>query len=91
MSSAYNNIYEMSYIPCAHKDHNAALEDGNAIRNVDGKVVGGGIMINGKCVPTSNQKIFAINGFAGGVRYTASVVPSATNAHTAIAAARNHL
>ena len=90
MSSVYNSVFEMSHIPCAHPGYNNMLEDGTAKRNVDGKVISNGISIDGKCHKLPHQ-IWAITGFAGGVRYGGPAVSTANNVHTATAAARNHL
>lgn len=90
MSSLSNSFYEMANIPCAHPDHNNALEDGHATRNVDGKVVGNGTIINGKCVPNSSQRIFSINGF-NPVRYSGSRTATANNAQTAYHATAQRL
>lgn len=89
MSSLSNSFYEMANIPCAHPDHNNALEDGKAVRTVDGKVVSNGIIVNGKCITTS-QNIFAVSGF-NPIRYSASRVPTANNAQTALAATKQRL
>jgi hypothetical protein len=90
MSSQSTSFYEMASIPCAHPDHNNSLEDGHALRTVDGKVVSNGIIVNGKCIPNSSQRIFAISGF-NPVRYSGSYTSTANNAHTAKAATSQRL
>lgn len=90
MSSISGMNYEMMHIPCAHPQHHNGLEDGHSQRTVDGKVVGNGIIVHGKCVPTSSQRIFTVNGFSA-IRYSGTRTPTANNAQTAMAAAAQRL
>lgn len=101
MSSAYNMLYEMSFIPCAQPNANTALEAGVGQVNVDGVTVMGGIKVDGKCyvggyttsekgfMSGSNQ-LFYMGGF-NPARYSGTRNVVANNVHVARSTRANYL
>ena len=101
MSSVYNTMYEMSYIPCAQPHMNASLSDGLATVNVDGRAISGGHMVDGKCykggystkeggyIPGNNLLMF-VGGF-NPVKYSAQRTPVASTATVARLTRSNYL
>ncbi len=88
MSSQYNTFYEMSYIPCNRQDQNKMLEEGRGTVNIDGKVVTGGLDINGNYIPPKHTIMYMGN---FGISYASRGASSATTSFAARSARANHL